>query len=74
MTSFSTGQFLGDPRSPNITVVDTPGFKVMTRILSRILANILRIQLTLIGSAGGKGKETCQNPEIVRILALFSDL
>ena len=28
MTSFSTGHFLGDPRSPNITVVDTPGFKV----------------------------------------------
>ena len=28
MTSFSTGQFLGNPLSPNITVVDTPGFKV----------------------------------------------
>ena len=28
MTSFSTGQFLGNPFSPNITVVDTPGFKV----------------------------------------------
>merc|ERR1719499_2119369 len=27
MTSFSTGHFLGDQRSPNITVVDTPGFK-----------------------------------------------
>ncbi|XP_023322043.1 uncharacterized protein LOC111696620 [Eurytemora carolleeae] len=27
MTSFSVGQFLGDPFSPNITVVDTPGFK-----------------------------------------------
>ena len=27
MTSFSTGHFLGDPRSPNITVVDTSGFK-----------------------------------------------
>ena len=29
MTSFSTGQFLGNPLSPNITVVDTPGFKVL---------------------------------------------
>ena len=28
MTSFSTGNFLGNPLSPNITVVDTPGFKV----------------------------------------------
>ena len=28
MTSFSTGNFLGKPGSPNITVVDTPGFKV----------------------------------------------
>jgi len=28
MTSFSTGRFLGKPHSPNITVVDTPGFKV----------------------------------------------
>jgi len=27
MTTFSTGHFLGDPSSPNITVVDTPGFK-----------------------------------------------
>ena len=29
MTAFSTGQFLGNPLSPNITVVDTPGFKVL---------------------------------------------
>ena len=29
MTSFSVGHFLGNPASPNITVVDTPGFKVM---------------------------------------------
>ena len=28
MTSFSTGNFLGKTGSPNITVVDTPGFKV----------------------------------------------
>ena len=28
MTSFSTGHFLGNKLSPNITVVDTPGFKV----------------------------------------------
>ena len=28
MTSFSTGQWLGKPFSPNVTVVDTPGFKV----------------------------------------------
>ena len=28
MTSFSTGNFLGNHLSPNITVVDTPGFKV----------------------------------------------
>jgi len=27
MTSFSTGNFLGKTNSPNITVVDTPGFK-----------------------------------------------
>jgi len=27
MTSFSTGQWLGKPFSPNVTVVDTPGFK-----------------------------------------------
>ena len=32
MTTFSTGQFLGDPRSPNITVVDTPGFKVTIKL------------------------------------------
>jgi len=27
MTTFSTGNFLGKTNSPNITVVDTPGFK-----------------------------------------------
>ena len=27
MTSFSTGNWLGKSRSPNVTVVDTPGFK-----------------------------------------------
>ena len=32
MTSFSTGQFLGNQFSPNITVVDTPGFKVFYKI------------------------------------------
>ena len=42
MTSFSTGQFLGNPRSPNITVVDTPGFKV-----SNILFFSLKILLFL---------------------------
>ena len=36
MTSFSTGQFIGNPLSPNITVVDTPGFKVQN-ILSNPL-------------------------------------
>ena len=35
MTSFSTGQFLGNPMSPNITVVDTPGFKVLIFCLYR---------------------------------------
>ena len=28
MTSFSTGNWLGFPNSPNVTLVDTPGFKV----------------------------------------------
>ena len=32
MTSFSTGHFLGNKLSPNITVVDTPGFKVKYNI------------------------------------------
>ena len=47
MTSFSTGQFLGNPLSPNITVVDTPGFKVL-KILSRSgkISSLLRIKET----------------------------
>ena len=45
MTSFSTGHFLGDPRSPNITVVDTPGFKV-----TQCACNIRFINCVLSGS------------------------
>ena len=33
VTFFSTGQFLGNPLSPNITVVDTPGFKVCISLM-----------------------------------------
>ena len=49
MTSFSTGQFLGNPRSPNITVVDTPGFKV-PNILSFSLEIFLFLRIKEIPS------------------------
>ena len=38
MTSFSTGHFLGNKLSPNITVVDTPGFKV--HIISNLASGL----------------------------------
>ena len=44
LTSFSTGQFLGNPLSPNITVVDTPGFKVLIFSYSVIWRNVVASQ------------------------------
>ena len=58
MTSFSTGQFLGNPNSPNITVVDTPGFKVTTSE-DIALAYLISDVMVDVHYLGSKGHRVC---------------